>query len=208
MNFTDDIIKTLIDTSADQIFLTLTGDGNWEVYIIKGFCKAFNGKDNYVLFPKTPSPSGRKTGLSSLDSIKYLTSKYRFRNYICIVDKEHVRSTSDSNLKNDLTSRIYKIGRYEFHKSSVDIGVSTEIQWGPHNANLDLIILGKCKCLEENISILIENQYNKRIQPTKKPIRNFLKQKNINLSELITNASTKNLKIAFPALYSFFKNQH
>jgi len=208
MNFIKDIIQTKENVSADQIFFTLTGDGNWEVYIIEGFCKKFNGKDNYVLFPKIPTPLGKKTGLTALDAIKHVTTKNMFKNYMCILDKEHVQSNSSSELKRQICSRAYNLNRFEYNKSNVDIYVSTEIQWGSHNANLELIILGICKCLEENITILIKNQYDEIIQPTKKSIRGFLKLKNINLSELIANASRKNLGIAFPALYSFFKTQH
>jgi hypothetical protein len=212
MIYIEDINQIENNVSYEKVFFTFTGDGSYEQKIIRGFCESFNGGDKYVLFSKVPSPLGRKTGFTSLDAIKFVTSSKKFSKYICLIDREYIPLINSAiDLKEKIKSRFYNVVRYSFIQSDMDLYASTEIVWGQHKVNLELIVLGKCKRIEENIVLLIENQFGETIEPKKRAIGNFLRQQNMKLHEMIINcarSNASNLRNSFPGLYCFFDSQH
>jgi hypothetical protein len=69
-----------------------------------------------------------------------------------------------------------------------------------------VVICGKDKCIEENISSLILLEYGVQIEPKKHAIHVLLKEKNMNLYDLIKSSKRHNLKLAFKDLMVVFEN--
>ncbi|MHA1609457.1 MAG: hypothetical protein ACTSUJ_05560 [Candidatus Njordarchaeales archaeon] len=76
---------------------------------------------------------------------------------------------------------------------------------GSKKTTLYIIVMGYNKCIEENISHLIEKIYGERVAPTRQSIREFLRRKGINLEDLIRRASQKALNEAFGNVVELLK---
>jgi len=66
-------------------------------------------------------------------------------------------------------------------------------------------IIGRVKCIEEDIAQLIELELHENVEPDKHKIRVLLQRHNNTLTTLIERAAINNLSQAFPALHEIMR---
>ena len=179
-----------IKVPLKNVILTITGNGKMEYKILSAFAEKYNGLQKVIWFPKTPFVKHRKTGLSVLDVVGIIVSRYKIENFLYIVDKEHVSSYEE-------------IRSYLEKKSVRDISLEGNIlhgKYGLHKLMIYCAICGYSRRIEENISKLISIRFNVEIQATKEKIRDFLKKRGISIRKLIKDATKNQLRKSFQDL--------
>ncbi|RLI84088.1 MAG: hypothetical protein DRP01_08470 [Archaeoglobales archaeon] len=174
-------------------FVILTGDGIWELKVLKGLQKKFPCILT-LFYPKVPIP--RKTGKSIYEAIPVYVSRYKINRFLVLCDNEHHISFNEDlkNLKNSnvkilkteelIEDRIlYIYGKF----ASKKLEIYTVIQGFNRLKN--------CKGLNEEISKLIYLKFRKNIEPNNKKIKEFLNRRRMNLTELVERSGKKYLKV-------------
>ncbi len=193
--------------TASRAIVMLTGDGRWEDRLVEGFCKKFNGgyKGKNIISLRGPIV-GRITGIASLSQIKILIDKFGVRDFIWLCDKEHFGRIDgwENRIMDEL--KIYGINAVigesddEYAKFYLEFGGKRAVIWAA--------LVGIEKKLEENLVKLIKMQYEKKIEPTKDALRNFLKKRGIDVETLIEESAMDNLRESFPSVFTVFEKIH
>jgi len=186
------------------IAFVITGDGRWEQVILKSIAKRYNGKDKVLYFPKSPFKSLKKTGLSCLDILRLEKEKLNIvkkcGKLLVLVDKEHV-----SNVE-DIAKKLESLEVFEDFKMENNEDIVKIIgNLGNREIIIHIVIFGKEKCIEEDVSELIKLEFGENINPDKNAIKDFLKSKGLKRKDLIENAKIENLEIAFNPLIRVIK---
>lgn len=202
------------EEAKHTVGVILTGNGTQEVKVMKGFCSKFNGKTWCLQFPKTPIRRLSKKqiagkGLQTFDTIKAIDSIKHLENIIILFDYDFAEEIEkqSSKFKTFDDALNYKLSR-TFNESKIVERKETDLdriyhiegKIGRNNINCYLVIHGKEKMIEENISKLIKLKYNKTIAPTHKDVREFLVSEGSSVSKLIKISGKAKLKEAFPSL--------
>jgi hypothetical protein len=77
---------------------------------------------------------------------------------------------------------------------------------GSHAVFIHVVVCGKKKCIEENITSLIRLERGIEVSPNEHDVHVFLKQNGIDLYGLIKVSKSNNLKVAFKDLIAVFEN--
>ncbi len=196
---------------SKRLYIIITGNGTHEIPVLEELCNRYNGHDKFIWFPLTAKK--RQTGLSALNAVKHYPSVYRISSLIYLVDGEHIEGTAKVQIKNYLQNigiEIVKI--IEFNTTFL---INCKV--GNHKVSLYCVILGpetffeeeQVKLIELELGITIDisgnrdKNWKKRI---KREIKRLLREKGMNIKELIRNASKNNLERAFSNLCEILKD--
>lgn len=184
------IIEEILEEPKNNFLTVITGNGKTDLYILEGFANKFNGLEKIIWNPRRILKT-RESGLKALNVLRVLISKYKLKNFLYLVDREHVKDHEDIRryLNKEVQMRNLSIDEYIIHGN-----------YGSHYVKIYAVIFGKNKNIEEEIADLIKELYGENIKPEKKEIKNFLKKQGIWYSELIEKANKKQLNNAFPNL--------
>lgn len=185
---------------AKMVIGVLTGNGKMEFKVLRVIAKNYNGERKILYFPRRPGYYFGG-GLSVLQVIKIYVSKYNIKNFLCLIDKEHF-TKAEFEKKIEETLREFGVEVNQVQKFSVNNENALLVYGavGTHNFTLWTAITGKEKCIEEDIAKLIKIKCELEVEPTKNGIARALKEHDIDIEQLVADASLKNLKTSFPAL--------
>jgi len=112
---------------------------------------------------------GRLIDHSMYNIIKIYPGKYGIKSFIFLMDREHYKSLEKIKeyLRTNLHVRIEDVK--ELGKSAFIITCG----FAHHEITIYTAILGKVKCIEEEIAKLIELELNIKCKPEKKEIKKF-----------------------------------
>ncbi len=187
-------------TKREIVSFVVFGDGRYDFRVLKAICEKFNGAKELV----SPQLQGAKGLTNSLRSVAKLLDILRINvektKFVILIDKEHI---------GDIKQMKKKITEF-FISESIKEDVQKQffkfkILRGSKKTTLYIIVMGYNKCIEENISHLIEKIYGERVAPTRQSIREFLRRKGINFEDLIRRASQKALNEAFGNVVELLK---
>ncbi len=189
-------------------YIIINGNGRYPDYsILHRICEKYNGQEKIIIFPRTPFKNYR--GLSALQNIKSYLGR-GFRNFIFIVDREHISQDAYDDIKNNL------IGIEILDKDPIQDTFLLRCKKGNTEFNLFCSISGLTNCIEEGLKELIESQINISINVP--PIesnanwRNSLKNAldtqvgRRRIKSIIKQSGLRKLESAFPNLCAIFKN--
>jgi hypothetical protein len=189
-----------------SLTIALTGDGRWESsYILPALASRFDGTDKALLVPSV-SPyiirrrqtNTRVTGFSVLRSIKILTSNYGVNRFLVVIDIEH---SNGNRLIDQIKRKLAEYGFSEVRPTLLDgDAISVQCKHGSRDICIKAAFSGQNRCIEENIADLINLELGIPVQPDKGSIRNVLKQRDLDLKQLLERATIDNLSRAFRAL--------
>ena len=196
-----------VDDPSELWSFVGTGDGTDEFHILKAMAERYSGTRT-LWFPK--SPSGKKTGLSVLDSINTVVARYPgISTFLFLVDKEHIgRELNNSGIremiKQRLSNRHVKI--IETDDDAPDGAFIAKGELGSHRLQIYMTIHGIDLKIEEEISKLIKLEKKITIPPEKNCLKDFFEEtyrkRSIGqgASKLIAGANKNNLQTSFPAM--------
>lgn len=182
------IIESLEDVDSID-FIVLTGDGIWELRVLKGIQKKFQCTHT-LFYPKLPLL--RKTGKSVYRAIPVYISKYGVNKFLVLCDNEHHKSfDEDLKILKNLNIKILKTEELVKDRILYIFG-----EFASRKLEIYAIIQGfnrekDCKGLNEEISKLIYLKFNEKVEPNHGKIRDFLKKKRIDLTGLIEQTGIK-----------------
>jgi hypothetical protein len=178
----------------------LTGNGKREFKVLRAIAKKYNGSEKVLYFPRRPGYY-LGSGLSVLQVVKIYVGKYGIKNFLCLVDKEHfTRTEVEKEIEDKLREFGVEVNHAEQFSVNSESALCVNGHVGAHNFVLWTAIVGKEKCIEENIAKLIEMEFGVKVKPAKNGIAKTLKEHNIDIEKLVASASLKNLKLSFPSL--------
>jgi len=215
-------LKPIEDTkdSADRPpIVALTGDGHCEKKILNALAHRYDGHDRTLLLPTKPPPIGaerrtigRFSGLSAFQVIKTYVSRFKFTQYLVILDIEHFTGDhSQEDMRIEIERALENFGFLEHNVVSLnDRAYRVKCRVGAHLLRMNTVVSGFGKRVEENISELLKLEHGLDVRADKGAIRNALNQLNLDLHDLLTNCSDRNLSTAFKGLVAAlldFENQ-
>jgi hypothetical protein len=175
------------------LVLVITGDEGNEERVLKALAPRFDGRKQ-LFWPKPPI--FRKTGLIALEAVKVYPSLIGQRNLkvLFLIDQEHIKGEIQQEVLKALIGIEIKSVEKIYDKA---LYIKTSI--GEKSIDIYAVVQGKNKCLEENISELLEIMGYK-VNPDKDEIKKLLKEIRKDLEEIIKETSLKDLEMAFPQL--------
>ncbi|AEF96278.1 hypothetical protein Metig_0728 [Methanotorris igneus Kol 5] len=192
------------ESKDNFIAFVITGNGRWEQVILKSIAKRYNGRDKVLYFPKSPFKHSRKTGLSCLDILRLEKEKLNIikkcGKLLVLIDKEHISSVDDITKKLE-SLRVFE--DFEMENNGDIVKIIGNL--GNREIVIHIVIFGKEKCIEEDVSELIKLEFGENIYPDKNAIKDFLKSKGLKRKDLIEDAKIENLEIAFNPLIRVIK---
>lgn len=196
-----------VDDPSELWSFVGTGDGTDEFHILKAMSERYSGTRT-LWFPK--SPSGKKTGLSVLDSINTVVTRYPgISTFLFLVDREHIgRELNNSGIKEIIKRRLSNrhIKIIETDDDAPDGTFIAKGELGSHRLQIYMAIHGTDLKIEEEISKLIELEKKITIPPEKNHLKDFFEETYRKRSigqgaaKLIAQASKNNLRVSFPAM--------
>ncbi|MCP8314186.1 MAG: hypothetical protein H3Z53_07445 [archaeon] len=171
----------------------ITGDEGNEERILKALSSRFNGRKQ-LYWPKPPI--FRKTGLRALEAVKVYPSLIGQRSLkvLFLVDQEHIKGeTQHDVLKALIGIEIKNVEK--LHDKALYIKTSI----GEKSIDIYAVVQGRTKCLEENISELLELMGYK-VNPDKDDIKKLLREIRKDLEDIIKEAPLRDLERTFPQL--------
>lgn len=206
MLFISNVEPSKLKTASRSIVM-LTGDGRWEDRLVEGFCKKFDGGygGKSVISLRGPIV-GRITGIASLSQIKILIGKFGVRDFIWLCDKEHFERID--GWENRIMDALRVYGINAVIGESYDGYAKFYLEFGGKRAIVWAALVGVERKLEENLVKLIKMQYEKKIEPTKDELRNFLKKHGMDVETLIEKSAMDNLRESFPSVFTVFEKIH
>lgn len=179
----------------------LSGKGSTEFKVLKAVAKKYDGSDKVLYLPKRPGYHPG-SGLSVIKVVKIYVDKYRIKNYVCLIDKEHF--TEEAAIEKEIEEKFREFGVEirNVQKFSVDSEKALCIKGtvGVHEFTFWVAITGEEKCIEENIAKMIKIKFGIEIESTKNNVDKTLKERNLAMEKFIASASMAHLKASFPAL--------
>lgn len=113
-----------------------------------------------------------------------------------LIDHEYIVNEIQQDISESLIGIGIEIRNIiKIHDKAIDIKTTI----GEKSVDIYSVVLGKTKCIEENVSELLECM-GYVVQPDKKEIRKVLNKIGKSLEDIIEDAPLINLKIAFPQL--------
>ncbi len=202
-------VTELGNIDAKLATIALTGDGRREQLLLKGFAERYNGEDFLLQLPTTIAPlghgnklTGRFSGFSVLQTIKTYVTKYKFTQYLLLIDKEHF---NDNDLISEIRSNLTGFNQINI-TALANQAFLVKCNIGSHELIIHVVVCGERKCIEENIAKLIRLEFKTNVKPIKPGIERALNQHDSNLYILIKNAKSHNLCQAFTDLTAAFSN--
>lgn len=187
--------------NAKTVIGVLAGDGPTEFRMLRVISKKYDGSSKVLYFPKLPVYH-LGGGLSVLKVIKIYVDKYNIKNFLCIIDREHLKTNAPTEkvIKEKLGE--FGVGASSVQKLSADCEEALHIEGkvGAHDFVLWVAITGKEKCIEEDFAKLLETKFKEKVEPTKNDVKSVLKKHKINMEQLLRNTSISRIKQSFPAL--------
>jgi hypothetical protein len=190
-------------------YIVFTGDGRNEIRILKELCNRFNGLNKIIWFPGKPIK--KETGLGALKAVRIFPS-LGYGSMLFMVDGEHIIKDAESEIQNKLKTfgvRVDEITRIQ-DAFFIKCGFSN------YNINLFCVISGPKICIEEEIAKLIKFELNIEINIIRscklimREIKDVLREKNLDLEQLLINSKTTNLTKSFSnicAILSIFEKE-
>src|ERR1035437_146750 len=181
---------------AKRATISLTGDGRREQSLLKAFAERYNGNEFVLQLPATVGLlghgnkiTGRFPGFSVLQTIKTYVSKWKFTQYLFLVDIEHF---NDEDLILEISRNLIGFNLINIIRLA-DQAFLIKCNLGSHELTIHVVVCGEKKCIEENIAKLILLEFGSQVEPTKPAIDQALNQNDSNLYLLIKNAESNNL---------------
>jgi len=180
--------------------VVITANGKTDLKILEALANRHNHQTDKTLY----IPQRTYTHLGGLKpSIEALTTILHHQpitdTYIILIDKEHIKNP------NQIPQQLQAHGITPTNTQQKQNLIKTEATHGTKQITIYTAILGKNKRIEENIAHLIKLEYDEQIEPDKKAIKTWLKQKDLTLHDLITQARKANLEKALPQLTKLLK---
>ena len=118
--------------------------------------------------------------------------------YLVLIDREHVANLDDV---------VDVMREYGFDVISVALPhpqhLKLRVRRGTREAIIHFVVLGRRKSIEEHIAELINTLYGANVSPVKKEIRRWLRENNMNLHDVLEQASRRGLvKRIIPQLHT------
>ena len=201
MKLVEDII------GYETTHIIINGNGIFpDLLILEKICEIYDGTDKIIIYPRTPLK--RHSGLSALQKI-YTHLDDGFRNIIFIVDKEHIQSDANVEIKREL------IGINVKEEISLEDAFLLDCQHGNINFNLYCNVSGLTNCIEEELKTLVEAKLHINIEVSpvrkdaewRKELKNAIKTQisRKNLRRLLNNTNRREFESHFPNLCAIFK---
>lgn len=192
-------------------WVIISGDGCRDFNVLKRISQEFDGETRVLWFPKKSIT--RRSGLSALDSIKTLASKYGLESVIYIVDGEHINGEPVSEIQEYLQSIAIQSDAFQPIQNAHLVNCS----FGSHHIILYCIIAGPETFIEEGIVHLIELILRVSIdlsgertaewrEVKKSEINRTLRDRGLNIKKLLQRAGRNQLMQAFPSIYAVLRH--
>jgi hypothetical protein len=198
------------DTKA--VTVALTGDGRTETNILRAMAERYSGKDYALKLPENPAilghgynKTGRFPGYSALGRVQTYVSKFNLTEFLFLLDMEHIHNPQavDSEISQSLAG--FGFSRIQVRQLAGQ-AYFVSCNLGVHFVTIHVVVCGRNKCIEENISELISLEYGVSVEPEHNSIHGFLKQTGIDLYGLIKKSKLKSLQAAFRDLTTAFES--
>jgi len=185
-------------------YIIITGDGRFELKIMRGLTYKYNGYELVLFFPF--SPLSKKKGLNALDAVEIYSGRFKIYSMIYIVDGDAFKGKpADIEIKNYLLSIGIRVKRI----TSIEDALLINCKYGSKNIILYCIISGPEIFIEQEVAKLFKNTFGSEFnllkkkesnwkQQFKKSVHQFMKKKKIKIDDFIKKTEIKKLEIAFP----------
>lgn len=202
-------IEDLKDCGNSSLVVALTGDGKLEKKILRALAQRHDGHDKALLLPTKASPigaerrrTGRFSGLSAFQVIKTYVGKYRFSQYLFLLDIEHFSGNrTQEGLQSEISKALNGFGFADQNITQLnDHAYRVRCTLGLHRVRINTVLSGSDRRVEENISELLKLEHGLDIAPDKGAIQRALEQLGSNLHALLTSCCASNLSRAFSGL--------
>ncbi|MGB9683988.1 MAG: hypothetical protein ACPL1Z_03545 [Candidatus Bathyarchaeales archaeon] len=185
---------------AEIVIGVLTGNGPTEHKVLKGIAKKYDGGKKILYFPRRPGYQ-HGSGLSVLKVTKIYVSKYNIKDFLCLIDREYIKtSITEREIENKLKEFGVEVGSIQKFLAEGEEALRVEGTVGIHKFILWTAIIGREKCIEENIAKILEAKFREIVEPTKDGVKSILKKHHVNIERLMASASISKIKASFPAL--------
>lgn len=199
------------ETLGKPLAFVITGNGRKELGVLRQIAKKYNGAGPHdvLYFPLSSRSSplrkeNRVTGIRALNSLK-IEEVRQYGKVLCLIDREHISRNIRDNI-----STLGIFNSFNFKTNDEPYVIKGQIE--QEDIILHLVILGKKKRLEENISELIKLMTSKKVKPEKESIKNFIyncekirEQEIDDYEDLIKVAKRKEIEKAFDNLTTAIK---
>jgi len=175
-------------------FVVLTGNGVWELRVLKGLERKFSC-DLILFFPK--SRLIQKTSKRVYEAIRVYVSKYNFCRFLVLYDNEHHKSFSeDIRILNELGVRVLYCEQIVADRILFIFG-----KLGSHGVVIYTSVQGfrrsgECRGINEEIVELIRSRFGVSVNEDHGAIRQFLRSQNMDITELVESSGVRYLKQA------------
>jgi len=200
------LVEELKGFSDESIIAVFTGNGRTELHILVPLAQKYNGNKKVLFLPKPPIHLRPDVGLSALKALKTYLDKYRIAHTLFLVDKEHFdQKEVDKEIDGALRSFGIDVQNIESPEKLWENALIINGLVGHREVIIHAVVLGKKKCLEEDIAKLVELELGIKVEPSKKVIRTLLHKHGLDICTLVEKAHKKTITRAFPALTFILK---
>ena len=184
-------------TSTPLTAALVIGDGPVDEAIVEAAAKHYDHAKTITILDQPV----RETGLAkALERAWYIIAKLGITRILIVIDREHVPPERKQLLAELRLAGLHPLGAEEPHPGLLVINVETNPP-NPRRATILLTIMGsEPPMIEADIAKLIETIYGDKVEPTKKSIHKWLREKALTLRQLVENATKKQLEEAMPQL--------
>jgi hypothetical protein len=191
-----ELVEELKDTKT--IVWVLTGNGPTEFKALKGTARKYDGGKKVLYFPRRPGYH-HGSGLSVLKVIKIYVDKYKVKNFFFLVDREHIEM--EAKVDDKLKEFGIEVNNVQKFSANEEEALYIEGTIGVHDFDLWVAVIGREKCIEEDIAHLIQTKFGEKVEPSKEGVKSALKKHSIDVEQLMARASIEKIKHSFPALH-------
>jgi len=190
------VVKREVVVSEGAV-IAIFGDGRLDMKVFELVVTRLNHGTHKIVQVLLRGGKGLKGVVETI--AKLLDARVKPRTFIAVLDREHVESVDQ--LKKVLTREYgFEIKELELVGENV---YKVKCSRGPVEVTVYLALLGLSErgMLEEHIAELVKAIYKVDVKPTKESLRRWLRERGIELEELIKRAPLDSVRDALRPLY-------
>jgi len=172
----------------------IIGDGGRERRILAAAAEKYDhGK--VIRIPVMPIYRGG-TGLTpAVRKLAILLSKTVVATYVMLMDREHVSSVEQ--VERALAEHGFATLKAErLHEGCWRV----EVERGGRRATVYVVVLGREKCVEEDLASLIQARFGEPVEGEKRAVDSWLRRRGLKDGDVVREASREEFRKAFPQL--------